>query len=437
MLYNLLETMRRRPEKDAGETVSTVEKETGTSCSQANPAQRVRARDEFMAAISHELRTPVHSMLGFSELLLDTNLEHQQRDYLNLVKENCQTLLRTLNNLNDLSRLEIGKLRLRPRAHKPRELVQNVLESLWIEARKKNIDIDLKFDKSLPEEVIVDGIELRRILHALLQHAVQVTEEGSVFLEAFSEAPAEANDAKRMMVFKVRDQGTVFTLREKTSLFDVMNSLGGSSNYESTNLALQLSVARKLSELFGGQLSVQSAPGNGNIFHLSIPCQTLSTPTVNSESSSPTVSAEKIPSQQMGTACPLRILVVEDEPMNQLLIRRLLSKMGYSADIADNGKVGVKKLQDVDYQVILMDIQMPEMDGLEATRHIRAGFSGEEKRGVFISAVTAYAMSGDRERCFSTGMNDYITKPINPQKLRDVLLHAFQSINGRGLSHEP
>ena len=354
-----------------------------------------RAKSDLLAVVSHELRTPMGAVISMSELLLKGPLESNQRRYAETLQQSARSLVTVLNDILDFSKLEAGRFELDSAVFDLHELVKSVGSALQARAREKGLLGAVNVGMSCPRFVKGDSVRLRQVLTNLIDNAVKFTPRGSVHLHANA---GEAS-GKLSLRFDVTDTGIGFGEFQRERLFQPYAQIDRTNASQGTGLGL--SISRRLVELMGGEIGCESAPGQGSLFWFTVP----------------TEQAEVTPAMDAPATGTLvgHVLAVEDNAVNRTLIGAYLEEFGLTCDIVETGAAALKRLASKDYDLVLMDIMMPELDGVETTKRIRK--LGGDAAKVPIVALTAHAMKGDREDYLAAGMDGYVSKPIRGRDL--------------------
>jgi len=376
-----------------------------------------QAKSEFLAVMSHEVRTPLNGILGFAELLSQVpTLTPEYQGYARTIVQSGESLLRILDDILDFSRLEAGRVEIETAPFLPRELLEDIRCLLARQAAEKDLQLLVFVAPSTPEYLLGDAGRLRQILLNLAGNAIKFTEQGSILISL-----EPVVDSKNILVFSVKDTGSGIATEQLDRIFQPFIQVDSSISRRHGGTGLGLAISRRLTELLGGALSVQSRPGQGSEFFVTVPFSTLEKPSTRPVESEIPLDAT------FASRHPLRILLVEDDTVNLKLIQTLIRRLGYDPLTAANGREAVDTYLKNHPDCLLMDLQMPEMDGIEATRRIRESDRGTGTTPPFISAITANIFPADRQRCFDVGMNDYLNKPVKMANLAQVLLRASTS----------
>ena len=374
--------------------------------------QSARAKEEFLANMSHEIRTPMNAILGFAQLLQETKLSADQKEYLGAIDTSGQALMAIINDILDLSKIEAGRLTFEYQPFSLGKLLSSLNQIFRGKAQEKGIVLHTSMGPGVPEVLIGDQVRLNQVLINLVGNALKFTEEGEIEIEV--KVLQEA--AKRVkLMFEVHDTGIGIAPAKQRTIFQSFTQASGDTTRKYGGTGLGLTICKRIVELQGGKIGVNSELGEGATFFFELEFALSD----SDEMVSPTEPVESTADHFL-EGNELHILIAEDNPMNQLLASRILEQLDVPFTLAQNGQEAVELVQANSFDLVLMDIQMPVMDGYEATRAIRS-LGHPVKREVPIVAMTAHAFAEERERCFEAGMNDFISKPFKPAELKAIL----------------
>lgn len=376
-----------------------------------------RAKSDFLAMMSHDIRTPMNGVLGFTDLLLETDLNKEQRDYVQTIQSSGKTLLALLNDILDYTKIEANKLKLEQEPFNPAEEIRNVIKLQKAVADIKGLQLFADISSDVPEKIIGDRLRFNQILSNLVGNALKFTDQGKIKVTATTHERAPLT--QKFLRLTICDTGIGISKEKIPLLFKPFSQVEQFNNTKRTGTGLGLAISKRLCELMGGSIHVQSEKGKGSSFEFSIPILN----TQQKIHPHPATKTERSLKEQFANVFPLEILVAEDNPVNQKLMLTLLKRLGYKATLVENGLEVIDELERKNYDVILMDVQMPHLDGFETTHKIRNGEASENNRNIYICAISALAMPTDQDQCIQAGMDTYLSKPLNLDKLEEALQH--------------
>lgn len=377
-----------------------------------------RAKSSFLASMSHEIRTPMNAVIGMADLLSDTPLTDMQKEYLDMLTVSANNLLDVINDVLDMSKIEAGHLEIEKAEFDLRDVVELVAVALGARASKKDLELLYKLKSDVPRYILGDSTRLRQILINLASNSIKFTEKGEIVVNV---EILERNGDDIILHFSVKDTGIGISKERLSKIFESFTQADSSTTRKYGGTGLGLTISKQLVEKMNGKIWVESEMGKGSTFHFTIRSLAVEKPEEKKE----TPEKRAIESALKGK--PLEVLLAEDNIINQKVAVRILEKQGWQVTVANNGKEAVEISAKSEFDLILMDVQMPEMDGLEATVKIRKREEGSDKH-IPIIALTAHAFEEDKKRCLDAGMDRYATKPIKIRELFAVIEEVLEKV---------
>ncbi|MBI4850698.1 MAG: response regulator [Acidobacteria bacterium] len=406
--------LEEKVQKRTNELAQTVEQlrvsEKSAIIAKNQAIEASYAKSAFLAMMSHEIRTPMNGIIGMTTLLANTKITPKQKDFIETIRISGESLLTIINDILDFSKIESGKLELEKTAFNLLETIEQVISLLKVQVVEKGLTLTYHISENTINNVLGDATRLKQILVNLLNNSIKFTKEGQVSLLVSSKA---IDETTYEILFQVKDTGIGITPEQQAKLFQPFTQVDSSITRKYGGTGLGLTISKRLCELMEGQIWLNSEPNKGSEFNFTILVKKAS----NNINEKPTSKLSQIP--KLAQDLPLKILLADDNFINQKVVINLLKVLGYKADVVFNGLQVLEMLKQKKYDVILMDVQMPEMDGLTATREILKTYSSLERPKII--AMTAGAMQGNKAECLAVGMDDYISKPIEINQLIDSL----------------
>ncbi|MBK7970412.1 MAG: response regulator [Bacteroidetes bacterium] len=385
-----------------------------------------KVKEQFLANMSHEIRTPIHGIMSLTNLLIKTNIDNDQMTYLNAIKKSADNLLVIINDILDLSKIEAQKMTFESTIFSATELVSTTFELFRAKGNEKGITITKNIDDCIPEYVKGDPTRLSQIINNLVNNAIKFTHKGGVEIGV---KLVDTNENCSMIAFSIKDSGIGISQNKLSTIFDMFTQAGDDITRKYGGTGLGLSIAKKLVDLQGGIIKVDSVIDEGTTFTFSMPFDHPDPVELEAHHSQSEEPESRIDSE-------LRILIVEDNDINRLVINKIMKDWGVKFDNAVNGVDAIDKMKSKDYDIILLDIEMPEMNGYQCIREIRTALP-EPKCHVSVMAMTAHANRKERDKCIGLGMDDYISKPFDPLDLKQKIVALSKKSLGGACEVEP
>ncbi|MDD1740539.1 MAG: PAS domain S-box protein, partial [Methanothrix sp.] len=422
-VFNMLKDQKGRNMGFASVSIDLTERkrvEDDLLLAKERAESATRAKSQFLANMSHEIRTPMNAVIGLTSLLLNTPINPEQRDYIETIRSSGDSLLAVISDILDFSKIEGGMLELESKPFDLQRVLEDSMSMVASAARGKGLDLSYSLEPDVPRQVLGDQGRLKQILVNLLGNAVKFTEKGEISATVSTSGPSRGRHGLEEIMFAVKDTGIGISKEHMARLFQSFSQADPSTTRKYGGTGLGLVISKNLAERMGGRIWAESETGKGSVFYFTVKARA-------SPGLLPAPQEDILPGplaefDGQGKS-DLRILLAEDNAVNQMVALRMLERLGYRADTAVNGQEVLQALQNRSYDIVLMDVQMPEMDGLEAARRIRSSKSGQP----YIIAMTAHAMKGDREVCMEAGMNDYVSKPVRMEELRAAIMRSLKN----------
>ncbi|MEW6756291.1 MAG: two-component regulator propeller domain-containing protein, partial [Candidatus Latescibacterota bacterium] len=400
-----------------GQGIRRARRLRATLIAQRAAEEASAAKSQFLAHMSHELRTPMNAILGMTGLALDEPLSARVRDYLGIARESADVLLGLLDEVLDLSRIEAGRFELEATSFDLRRTVEQVASVLGVRAREKGLALECQLPHELPARVVGDRLRLKQVLMNLVGNAIKFTPQGRVWVRL---AVAERTPLSVSLRLEVGDTGLGIAPQDRERIFLPFTQADASTTRQHGGTGLGLAIAQRVVGLMGGRIEVVSEPGRGSTFSFGLVLPVAPEPAEEAAAEGPAPLGPRAGAPSPAPARLLRVLLAEDTPANQKLVLYVLGQRGHHVEVAADGRAAVELLHSQDFDVVLMDVQMPVLDGLQATARIRS-LADPRKAGVPVVAMTAHAFRSDVERCLAAGMNAYLSKPVGAAELIEMV----------------
>lgn len=382
-----------------------------------------RVKSQMLANTSHEIRTLMNGVLGMTELLLNTYLNEEQNDFVTTLKHSGESLLNLINDILDFSKLESGALKLKNNSFHLPQLMEDLKSLFTPRATRKNLNFSFEISPDIDQDLMLIGDELRlgQVLSNLISNAIKFTDQGEIVINVKKVSSVEENNPESSLnlIFEIKDTGIGISAENQTQLFKSFSQVSHNTEHYYEGTGLGLAICQQLVQLMGGKIGVKSKEGNGSIFwfttNFEISDQTFTLISLNN------LKNQSVTSENNDQLLPLKIMLAEDTPVNKKVIMNQLKILGYKADWVENGQEAINQLAKEEYDLILMDCQMPILNGYQATQKIRQQEKELNQKHLIIIGLTASAMEGNRQKCFDAGMDDYITKPASTEDLENLL----------------
>ncbi|CAA6805997.1 MAG: Unknown protein, partial [uncultured Thiotrichaceae bacterium] len=380
--------------------------------------EAAQAKSEFLSNMSHEIRTPINAVIGISHLLRQTTLTKEQHEYLNKITYSSGVLMGIINDILDFSKGDAGKIKLDTVDFGLEQLLQKIKQMLETHATDKGLQLTVTKNPGIPDRLIGDPKKLGQILRNLIVNAIKFTEQGNIEIEV---DPVNFEPGKVQLRFSVKDTGLGISPEVQKKLFQPFLQGDTSITRQYGGTGLGLAISQQLVQLMGSNIKIDSKPEEGSCFYFIVTFDVpeSQTPFKENQTTPPPSNSGSQRITRIPALSGTKVLLVEDDSINRLFQQKYLITFGVTVEVAPNGKVALEMLQNESFDIVLMDIQMPVLDGYETTRIIR---KQQKWQDLPIIALTAHALSGEREKCLAAGMNDYLSKPFEPEQLRDILL---------------